>query len=224
MDALTQEARDITARALTIPEEAKALRIVDVMTYVRAGEVLTAIKDLRKQIDAAFDPIIQKAHAAHKEAISQKKKAEAPLVEAEGIIKPQIAAYEAEQERIRRAEEARIRAELAKAEEEARLQAAIEAEAAGNKQEAEELLEEPVQVAPVVLPKATPKLEGVYTREDWDFVIEDESKIPRQFLQPNLVAIRGFVKSLKGNANIPGVKVFKKQIVSARGGSCNAAH
>ena len=215
--ALTQEARDITARALTIPKEAKALRVVDVVTYARAGEVLVAVKELRRQIDAAFNPIIQKAHETHREALAQKKKAEAPLVEAEGIIKPQIAAYQAEQERIRRAEEARIRAELAKAEEEARLQAAIEAEAEGRKEEAEEILEEPVQVAPVVLPKAMPKLEGVSTRKIWKYRIVDESKIPREYMMPDLAKIGGVARSLGDKARIPGVEIYPEAIVAAGG-------
>jgi len=215
--ALTPEAQAVAVRALNVPEQAKALRITDTVTYAKAGDVLTAIKELREQINAAFDPIIKKAHETHKEVIAQKKKAEAPLVEAEGIVKPQIAAYQAEQERRRREEEERIRQELMKAEEEARMQAALAAEAAGNQDEAEQIIDEPIHVAPVVLPKTTPKLEGISTRKVWKFRITDESKIPREYLAVDVVKIGGVVRALGNQARIPGIEVYQDSIVAVGG-------
>ena len=44
-------------------------------------------KDLRAKIAETFDPIISKAHAAHKEAVGQKKKHDDPLEQAQRIIK-----------------------------------------------------------------------------------------------------------------------------------------
>ena len=103
------EAKEITERALTVPEKAKAIIIQSNDDFIKAGEILTVIKSLRKEIDATFDPIIKKQLEAHREAIAQKKKVDAPLIEAEGIIKPRMAAWNTEQERIRREEEDRLR-------------------------------------------------------------------------------------------------------------------
>ncbi|HPD58330.1 MAG TPA: hypothetical protein PKW17_13890 [Smithellaceae bacterium] len=212
MDAI----KEVTERALTVPEKAKAIIIRSNDDFVRAGEILTVIKSLRKEIDATFDPIIKKAFEAHKEAVAQKKKVDAPLVEAEGIVKPRMAAWNAEQERIRREEEERLREIARKEEEERRLKEAIAAEKSGNKEEAEAILETPIEPPPVVIPKTTPKVAGVSFTKQWKFRITDPNKIPREYLTPDEVKIGGVVRALKDKANIPGVEVYTVDGVSGR--------
>jgi len=212
MDAI----KEVTERALTVPEKAKALIIQSNDDFIKAGEILTVIKSLRKEIDATFDPIITKAHEAHKEAIAQKKKVDAPLVEAEGIVKPRMAAWNAEQERLRREEEERLREIARKEEEERRLKEAIAAEQAGNKEEAQAIIEAPIEVAPIIVEKTTPKPAGVSFTKQWKFRITDPNKIPRQYLKVDEVAIGGVVRSLKDKTNIPGVEVYAVDGVSGR--------
>lgn len=207
--------QEITERALTVPDQARAIEIKSNDDFVHAGEILLVIKDLRKQIDETFDPIIKKQHEAHKEAVAQKKKVDAPLVEAENIIKPRIAAWSAEQERIRREEEARLREEARKQEEERRLQEAILAEQSGQKDEAEAIIETPVQVAPVVVPKSVPKVAGVNMVKQWKFRIVNPALIPREYLTPDEIKIGGVVRALKDQAHIPGVEVYSVDNVSA---------
>lgn len=206
---------EITERALTVPEQAKAITITTSDDYVRAGELLLVIKDIRKEIDATFDPIIKKAHETHKEAVAQKKKVDAPLVEAEGIIKPRIAAYMAEQERIRREEEARLREIARKEEEERRLLEAIAAEESGQKEEATAILEEPAYVAPVIVPKTTPKVQGISMQKRWTFRIVNPSLIPREYLTIDEQKIGAVVRALKDQASIPGVEVYAEDTIAA---------
>src|SRR5262245_15698153 len=96
-------AQELEIRTLSVPDRAKCLTIETNDQFVEAGELLKTIKGLRAEIDATFDPIISKAHSAHKEALEQKRKVDAPLVQAETILKPRIAHYLDEQERIRKA-------------------------------------------------------------------------------------------------------------------------
>ena len=95
------------------------------------------IQAMRKEISRVFDPIVERAmeakraaEATRKEAVDQKTKAEAPLVEAEGILYPKIDAYVQAERKKAAEEEARIREAARKAEEEARLAAAVAAEEA----------------------------------------------------------------------------------------------
>jgi len=205
----------VTQKALNVPEQAAIIKITDSQTYEAGCNVLLVIKDLRKEIDAAFDPIIKKAHEAHKEAVMQKKKADAPLCKAEGIIKPKIALYQAEQEHIRRKEELRLRREAEKAEEERRLAEAVEAEKAGDKELAEEIIAAPVEVAPVILAKTTPKVAGVVMKEIWKFEVTDINQIPREYMMPDLTKIGGVVRALKGQTKIAGVKVYAENNIAA---------
>jgi hypothetical protein len=73
--------------------------------------ISNVIKALKKEMDDTFDGIIAKAHAAHKEAVAQKKRHYEPLEAAERQIKQKMGVYLDEQDRLRREEEARQRQE-----------------------------------------------------------------------------------------------------------------
>lgn len=206
---------ELTERALTVPQQATALIITSSEQYETAAEMLLSIKSLQKEIDATFDPIVKKAHEAHKEAVAQKKKIEAPLIEAERILKPKMADYVAEQDRIRKAEEERLRAIALKEEEDRRIAEAAQAEAEGNHEEAEAIVSEPVYVAPVVVQKTTPSVSGISYRETWDFEITDLAKIPKEYWILDKVKIAGVVRAMKGATNIPGIRAFSNKTVAA---------
>jgi hypothetical protein len=142
--------------------------------------------------------------------------------------------------------EERQRVELARLEEERKaeetrlLEAAAAAEKAGDKAQAEELATaavqiteeanqevaaiaaEPVYVAPVVLPKATPKLAGgpVY-RETWSAEITDIKALCRavgagtastEFVQGNMPALNKMAIAMKSTMNVPGVRAISKRV------------
>ncbi len=207
---------EVTTLALSIPDQAKQISIKSHADYARAGEIILTIKAIRKKITDTFKPIKQKMDAAKKEVLNQEQAADAPLKEAEAWLSPQIITWNQEQERIRQEEERKLREEARKREEEARLQAAVEAEQAGQSEVAEDIMEAPVYVPPVVLPKATPKVAGMSIRENWKFRIVNESLLPREFLSPDPVKIGAVVRSQKGSARIPGVEVWNEGTIAGR--------
>jgi len=209
---MTAEVED---RALTIPERASALQIVTARDYEEAANLLLSIKEVQKEIDASYDPVIKKAFEAHREAIAAKKKVEAPLREAEAIIKPKLSAYDAEQERIRLEAERKAQAEAVRLEEERRLQEAIEAEQSGDTAEADAIIASPAYVAPVSIPKTTPKVQGITYRETWNYEITDINKLPREYLKPDEVKIGQVVRALRSAARIPGIRVYSSRTVAA---------
>jgi len=212
----------VEEKALTIVDQAAAVKVTDSATYTAAGALWKAIGDMIKEVKETFDPICEAAHTAHKKAVEKRSKYLDPLTAAQKSVKQLMGAYDAEQERTRLAEQRRLE-EIARkaaeeqalmdaiaAEEEAKANGATQEEAA---QEAEAVIAQPVYVAPVVIPKAVPKMQGgpVY-REVWDFEIIDANLIPRQYMQVNTVAIGGVVRSLKAQASIPGVRVFSRRV------------
>lgn len=236
---MTQElAQEGTALVQTIT----ALHVVDDASFGRAGEMLKTVKLYLRRVAEVFDPIVTTAHTAWKTALEQRKGVEQYAVTAERTLKERMSVYEQDQARLRRlaeeaasreqarleaeerarvvAEEARLRAQA----EEVRLAEAIVAEQAGDTIRAQALVEAPIVVAPV-LPRAIfvapplvaqPKVEGVSFRDDWDFEIVTAALIPREYLTPDLVRIRGVVKAMKAATNIPGVKVIQKRIAAVR--------
>lgn len=215
------ETTPVEEKALSIVDQAKAVKIVDNQSYVAAGGVWKAIGDMIKEVKDTFDPICDAAHKAHKQAVEKRSKYLNPLTSAQRSVKGLMAAYDAELERIRREEQARLEAIARKQAEEEALLAAIAAEeeakrnGATKEEVAEEtaaILETPVTVAPVVIPKAVPKMQGgpVY-RTIWKAKVINERLIPREYLVPDMAKINGVVRSLKGAANIPGVQVYEER-------------
>jgi hypothetical protein len=155
---MTEATQAVETKALTIVDQAKAVKIIDAKSYTIAGLLWKNIKDMMKEVADTFDPIIEKAHSAHKEALAKKAIFYGPLEAAYRSVKGLMSAYDAEQERIRLAEQRhleeiarkeeaerrRIELERLEAErkiEEARLLAAAEAaQVAGDKQQAEDMV------------------------------------------------------------------------------------
>lgn len=212
----TTEVKEVTTMALSVPEQARQISIKTMADYTRAGEIMMTIKAIRKKITETFRPIKQKMDAAKQEVLDQERAADAPLKEAESLLSPQIIAWNREQERLRQEEETRLREEARKQEEERRLQEAILAEQAGQKEEAEAIMDTPVQVAPVVVPKSVPKVAGMSIRENWKFKVTNEKLIPREYLKVDEVKIGQVVRALKSATNIPGVEVYNEGTVSGR--------
>ena len=219
---LVPQEEEVGKEVATVEDQAKALKVVDTASYVAAGELWKAIKALRAKVANTFDDIIKAAHLAHKKAVEKKKMHDGPLDTAERIVKQAMSVYDAEQERIRKEEEGRLR-EIAKRAEEDRVlaeAAAVEAEARANgatkeeaAQQADAVIAEPIYVAPIIVAKATPKLAGgpvFQTR--WDFEVVSEALIPRQFLSVDMVKIRQIVTAMKSQTNIPGIRAFEKRV------------
>lgn len=195
---------------------ARSLQITTLDQYREAAGILVVVKDLQKQVEATFDPVISQANKAHKTALEAKRKHAAPLLEAEQLIKAQCAAWVESQERARRLAEAELRSKAKEAEEIRLLEEAAALETV-DPQAAEALLEQAQNVEPSIsLGDFTPKVEGVSYGETWDFEIVDESKIPREYLVLDLVKIRKVVKALKAMTDIPGVRVFARKSVAVK--------
>jgi hypothetical protein len=225
---------ELEKRVMEFPVRAVEIQVTDQQTLTAANDFLLAAKGLQKEVNATFDPLIKAANDSHVAALAAKNKFIIPLDKAEKAVKTKITAYLCEQDRLRREAEAKARqaewerqraeAEKKRLEEEA-MRKALEAEAKGETKEAEQIIEQAarveqeipiVPVVPFVIPEQ-PKVEGLSMREDWDFEIVDVKAIPREYLVPNEVMIRKVVKVMKSQANIPGIRVFSKQILSARG-------
>lgn len=199
---------ELMKRVAPLSEQVREIAIVDNETYISAGELLVAVKDLRREADKRFDPIIKKAHEAHKEAIKQKSEVDEPLAIAQRILAGKIKGYDDKLERERREEQRRREEELRKQEEERKLQEAVAAEEAGEQERAEAIIEKPVEVTPVTVQKDTPKVQGMHFRTNWRFRVVDETKVPRQYLVLDMSKIGKEVRDKKDKTDIPGIEAY----------------
>lgn len=233
-EALDTEARSWAARA-------RELQIVDRESCVNASTLLRSIKTLRNQVQAWFAPHIdaametkRKAEAARKALADERDRMEAPLVEAEGVLKRSLLAYEQQQEELRLAEERRLQEEARKRAEALTLAAAAamesEAVATGNdelRQEAEDILSQPIEAPVVSVGKMVPKVDGITYRDNWKAHPTVDIKAlaaavaagtaPVTFLTPNMTAINQFGRATQGVQPVPGIRWFNDRQIAARG-------
>jgi hypothetical protein len=231
---VTPEAQEARSVALALPDNARTIRVVDYVSKVAANAFFLKCREARKLIAAHYDPKIDEWKAAKKLAddsrakmVAEKTSAEAPIVEAEGIVKSEILRFdEMEQKRLaeeRREADMRSRKEA----EDALLRAAADAEAVGDVTEADALLEEAAAPRlPIFSPPPPPvaKLSGTAVYEIWKFEVTDlralvnavaSGRIPitavcadeKQIGQ----AVRAMSRDGKSSFNWPGIRVWPEK-------------
>ena len=215
------ETKEVGNRAVSILDTAKTVKVVDPETYTAAGFIWKSLKDMMKEVDEAWDKNIKLWHEGHKNALADKARYYQPLDTASRTVKKLMSDYDLAQERIRIAEQRRLEEIALKAEEERLLQEAIvteaEARASGASkeeaaQEAAAIIEKPVYEPPIIIPKEVTKVTGMSFRTIWKFWIIDVAKIPREYLEPDMVKIGGVVRALKGQTNIPGIRIYEEKV------------
>ena len=223
---MPEEAKALQTEASGILEQAKVYKISTPVQYQSAGAELTRIKGVRQKVDELFDPIVRKAHEAHKTALASKKKLTDPLDMAERAIKQSMIDYNREEERKAREIEAKLRAEAeekARKEQEKLLAKAEKALDKGLEEQAEMFLEQAEEVVPVIAVVAPQieKVSGVATRKTWKARVTDMQKVPAYFNGMELRTIKqsaldNIARMTSGQAEIPGVEFYEDVNISAR--------
>jgi hypothetical protein len=125
-----------------------------------------------------------------------------------------------DQETKRREEERRLQEEARKRAEEEALKAALDAEAAGEKQEAEQIISEPVYVPPIKVMSEIPKSKESHIRETWSaelISLKDlvegivSGKAPLMAVKADMVFLNEQARSYKQALRIAGVRAVSKR-------------
>src|SRR4051812_47233830 len=97
--------QSLESESATWAARAKGLQVTNTETYLSASHLLTSVKYFRTQIAAWFAPHLEaatetkrRAEAARKGLADERDRMEAPLVEAERLLKQSLLAWDAQQE------------------------------------------------------------------------------------------------------------------------------
>jgi hypothetical protein len=226
------ETEALNKQSTSIVSQAKAITVKDNASYAKASELISVGNELLKQVGETFDPLIAQAHKTHKALLSTKKQFTDPIEGALMAKKREMANYQMELEKERKAEEARL-AEIAhkEAQERAVAEASLLA-AQGEAEEAEQVIQDAIEApAPtIVLPKFQSSDFGRQTRTVWKWKIIDLGKIPLHFLtvvenpatklpqEVSTAAIGALVRTLKNKELSEsqfkgGVEVFEDRTI-----------
>ena len=223
--SVPQDEQDRTERnGAELVEKAETSVILNGGQYRVVNELRKLVKEFQKKVKEVWDPVCDNANKAHKTATAARKEQMAPFIEAEGICKKKLNEYDQEQERIRAAEEARLRKIREEAEREAQAaQDAKLAEAArldkeGKGEEATALLDDAVDIQneldirpELVVEKDVPT--GVTYIDNWKAEIVRPQDVPREFCIPDEKKLNAMAKAMKGENAPAGVIFVNRRIV-----------
>lgn len=161
---------------------------------------------------------VRKAEEDRLNAIERERaRKEREKAEAEARRQRQI-----EEDARRLAEENRRKAEKAKGEERARLEAeANKADRAANaaqaKAEAKTEAAAAVQANSVTVASVAPEVKGQSIRAVWKARVVDAAKVPREWMVVNQSALDAFARSTKGAVAVMGVEMYAKNVLASTG-------
>jgi hypothetical protein len=212
--ASNPEVRELAEQTDQLLQIASSYRVTTAAEYTAAGEELKKVKAAAKRLDEIRKSMTKPLDAAKRAIMDFFREPETKLQRAESDIKRAMIAYSEEQERIRR-EEQRKAEEAARKEREKLEAQAAKAAAAGKIERAEQLEQRAATVVAPVIQREAPKVTGLATREVWKFEIIDASALPREYLTVDEKKIGAVVRALKGDTNIPGVRVWAEKSLAA---------
>jgi hypothetical protein len=187
-----------------LSREGKAIVIADNQSYEVAGLFLKRIKQAQKDLDDRRRSMTRPLDESKKQIMDLFRPVESKIIEIETSIKKSLVQYQA-------IVDARIKAEL----EEKRKK--DEAEAAEKAKDAEffgeDIFIEETKVEDQ-MQNVAPVVSGISTKTVWDYEIIDMSKLPIEMMMPDPKKIRAAVDF--GMRDVPGLRIFSKQVVSAR--------
>jgi len=177
-----------------IAELAHTVQVNSEEEYQTAAEVLLqvkekikAIEEVRKSFVGPLNATVKTINAFFKEPRTQFEMAEAHLKRAMGAYKAKLEAA-----RQKTLQEAAVQAQAG--------------DAVGFTALMVRAAAQPVAEAP-----------GTHSVVRWKFEVTDEAAVPREFLMVDERKIRAHVTKLKGEARIPGVRVYEETSIVARG-------
>lgn len=196
-----QKVSRLEKNALAKVGEAREIEVTDVPSYKLAAEFAKTCKEFEDSIHLLYDEHVANAHKTHKSLTDARAKLIKPFVEARQIVEREMSVYDLEQRRLAN--------DAAEREAEKKRQLEIKrAKKAGDLELAQELQEEPLEVADVG--KVAPMIAGVISKPVVKFEVVNAEKVPRKFLVVDEKAIKAYIKLHGVEAVIEGVRVFEE--------------
>lgn len=229
IDLLTEDEDEdaLKLQALAVKDQVQALAIQTPDEYSVAGTELVRLRAMRDLAQARVDKIRVPALETYRATLELQKDVITPYNEAEAFLNRGLAAYREQETQLRRnLEAAENRRRQAEAEAEAKRKQdeqkeadAKVAEAQGRPEEAVEIRQQTLPMAPVrwqpaVMPRDVPKVAGITERArvwKWRAKPGEEHLVPREYLMLNEKALNAAVTTQKALTSIPGIEVWDEE-------------
>ncbi len=219
-EVVTPEVKENTQKALTVLDQANALMISTVDDYKIAQGLMKTVKERIKELTDTRMAQTRPLDESKAKIIAFFASPLEKLEKAKNYLNTIMVNFTEEQETKRKVEEKRLQEEAQLRAEEETLRQALEAEAAGEKEEAEQIIAEPVYVPPIKVVSEIPKSKESHIVTTWHaelLSLKDlvegiyNGTAPLLAVKADMVFLNDQAKHYKQALSISGVKaVYKK--------------
>jgi len=203
MTQINKETKKLVEQVDSIVSKYETYQITNNSELEESGSILKEIKAKSKEIETTrkgmTDPL-NKAKATIMEFFNPYT---TKLATAAEKIKKNIQKYMAEQERIRREEQAKLDAEKKEAEEKAKLY-----EGLGDFEKGREARKEIAEKEDAVIYSPKPKVDGRLIRKTWKARVIGQ--VPIEYTVPNMQLLNDIARSSKGSMVIANVEYYEE--------------
>ena len=225
LEQVETDAEELESEIVPVMQVASEIVVKDAPSYEMAGQVCKELTSLEKRVKLYWNgdektpgPVTLALRL--KESLAKRRDDMLdPLTGQKKTITGNMKAWEDDQARIRRVEQARLEEEARKAAEEAALAQAVALEANGHKAAAESVIASPVVAPAVYVPTNVPKGMGQFTKRTWGAEVTDlmalvkavaAGTVPIQAIEANTVFLGQQARALKSALQYPGVRAVEK--------------
>lgn len=217
-------AAELAEQSAGLLAEAKDFKVTTVQQSELAAIELKRVSDMERRIEETRKALKKPILEAGKAIDAFFAKPIESLSAAKSALKRAILAFDQEQERIRREEEARLR-KIQQEEQERLAKEAEEAEQSGDHAAAEAIIQQAADLPPAVvhMPEA-PKVAGVKKQTRWSAELVDikalcaavaSGQVPAIAVEANMKFLNQQAVSLHEAFNIPGAKAVSREVLAA---------
>jgi hypothetical protein len=231
------ERQEITELVSPLITAARTFEVVTHAGYAEAGSRLKTIKGAQKRLADKKAALVNPVNATLKAIRDLFRGPEEELVQAEGLYKRSMIAFDDEQEEIRRREQAKLD-EIARKEREKNEAAAAkarqdaqDARAAGDDKKADRLeakadvrQDAAATVVAATAQTEAPRVAGTSIRENWSATVTDRmalvqaiaaGTVPITAFEPNMKFLNNQAKAMKRELRYPGVTATVEKIMAS---------
>ena len=215
----------IVAESTPLIERANSLVVDSMESHGQALEGYKILKLTAKKVKQHYEPTRSALDTAKKELLKARDSLIAPIETAMKIVSSKASVYEVEEQR-KAQEIARVAEEIERKRlEEETLKRAEEAEAAGDKELADAIINKPVDVVIEKVEAETATVRGVSARKKYHAEVFDLAILLRyanetgdiDLVEANLVTLNARARAQKELMQIPGVRIITETVRSVRG-------
>lgn len=177
--------------AITLIQRGEGIQIASESDYLAAAEYLKGATALTRSIQEHYKPLKLSADQLHDQLVSAERSQLLPIQSVIERVKGLMLGWQSIQQQLAAKKQAELQAK---------------ADQRGGP-----------MVPQMQVQTSVPSIGGISGRSTWSAIVDDQDKIPREYMIPDMKALNAAAKRMKDKFNIPGARAVEDRNVVVKG-------